>query len=239
MTDWVALGREPDGWRGFGMEGGQVLREVRAGDDAVVLDQFGAGATVLRLGEGSPDTLPTPVLPKGGAQFSGLMQNSPPDVAGGWTRLWIAGFLAVRPDWVGVVVVSEGDTRHWLHLSAGEVVSMQGVLTPRLQAALGGAVAADPEAIADTMSRPERLAAHLHAAEVSGRSDTLTGHLIGAELAAARMYWLGQQVAVFGPDDAPLAGALQGQGVPVETVEAEALIAPGLAAVGAALGFCG
>ncbi|MEQ9674208.1 MAG: 2-dehydro-3-deoxygalactonokinase, partial [Roseovarius indicus] len=65
----------------------------------------------------------------------------------------------------------------------------------------------------------------------------LTGHLIGAELAAARAYWLGQQVAVIAPPPAPIAAALKAQSVPCETQTPDDLLAPGLAAIGKTLGL--
>lgn len=236
MSRWTALGRGPEGWRGFALDGSEIVGEVEGPHDADVLSRLGLDGPVLRLGDGTPDKVPAPVLPQGGARFPGLMQDRPADVLGGWPRLWLAGLLAARPGWDGVAVVTEGDVRHWLHLSAGEVVSMQGVLTPRLQAALGGATAADPEAVADTMSRPERLAAHLRTAQVAGVTEAVTGHLLGAELAAAKAYWLGQSVVVAGGAEA-LAGALQVQGVPVEVDATDALERRGLAVLGQALGF--
>ncbi|MEQ9257743.1 MAG: 2-dehydro-3-deoxygalactonokinase, partial [Roseovarius sp.] len=66
-----------------------------------------------------------------------------------------------------------------------------------------------------------------------------TGHLMGAELAAARAYWLGQQVAVIGPAQGAHATALALQGVPSTAHAPEDLIAPGLAALARALGLAG
>jgi len=59
----------------------------------------------------------------------------------------------------------------------------------------------------DAISRPERLAARLFALRAEGllhgladatARARLSGLLIGAELAATKPYWLGQQVAVIG-----------------------------------------
>ena len=153
-------------------------------------------------------------------------------------RIWIAGFLASRENWDGIICAQEGGISHWLHISADEVVSCQSFLTPRLNEALAGADSPDDTALTDSLSRPERLAAHLRAAEVAGKAEALTGHLIGAELAAARAYWLGQQVAVIG-DRLGYAGALRAQGLPVEETEAEALEPLGLQILGKRLGLAG
>jgi len=238
MTGWVALGPDGDGLRACAMDGGRLTKDITAPDRGAALRALRApeSAPVLRLGEGAPARLPAPVLPETpGRDLPGFTQDSPPDVIGAWVRVSIAGFLAAHPGWNGVICTTDGDASHWVHLSAGEAVSAQSFLTPRLIRALGGAKAPDARALADTLSRPERLAAHLRAAEVSGDAAALTGHLLGAELAAARPYWLGQQVAVLGHDAA--AAALAEQAVPCTAHAPDAFLAPGLAAIGAALGF--
>lgn len=105
-----------------------------------------------------------------------------------------------RPNWDGVVLMI-GNPNHWVHISAGEVVSFQSTLTGRLAASLGGAGVPDTEAIADSVARPERLAAHLASASLGGDGAAVLGHLIGAELAGARAYWLGQEVVIMGEGD--------------------------------------
>lgn len=88
---------------------------------------------------------------------------------------------------------------------------MMGCLTPRLIADLGGAETPDMTALSDTLSRPERLAAQLRSAQVAGDAAAITGHLVGAELAAAKVYWLGQEVVLLG--QGPYYDALKVQGV--------------------------
>jgi 2-dehydro-3-deoxygalactonokinase len=96
------------------------------------------------------------------------------------------------------------------------------------------------EAVGETLSRPERLAQRLFSIRadnvLSGLSPDaargrLSGFLIGAELAAARPYWLGQEVAVAAaPGLADLyAAALGAQGVAVRTLDADPLTRLGLA----------
>lgn len=238
MTGWIALGKAPDGVRACAMKGGRLLEQVTAGSESAALENLSEPADrIVRIGDGVPANLPASILPTGGQGLPGFSQKSPPDVIGGWVRLWLAGFLAARPNWDGVIAATEGPVSHWVHISAGEAVSSQSFLSPRLIDALGGAETPDTDAMADSLSRPERLAAHLRAAEVSGNMQALTGHLVGAELAAARAYWLGQQVAVISPPPAPVAAALKAQGVPCETHSPDDLLAPGLAAVGKALGL--
>lgn len=238
MTGWIALGRAPDGVRACAMKGGRLLEQVTAGSESAALENLSEPAErIIRIGDGAPARLPAAILPERGPGLPGFGQKSPPDVIGGWVRLWLAGFLASQPNWDGVINATEGPVSHWIHISAGEAVSSQSFLTPRLVDALGGAETPDSAAMADSLSRPERLAAHLRAAEVAGNMQALTGHLIGAELAAARAYWLGQQVAVISPPPAPVATALKAQSVPCATHTPDDLLAPGLAAVGKALGL--
>jgi len=204
--------------------------------DGRTVHAAGPSDRVIRIGEDAQD-LPAPVLPATGRTLPALTQKTPPDIVSGWVRLWIAGHLAAHPGWDGVICALHGDVTHWLHVSADEVVSSQSFLTPRLIAALGGADHAAPGAMSDSLSRPERLAAHLRAAEVTSAAAHVTGHLIGAELAAARPYWLGQQVAVIGarPIRDAYAQAIAAQGAPVVSALAADLLPKGLYALRTAL----
>ncbi len=157
------------------------------------------------------DRVPTAVEPAGALRD--LVQESPPARLPAELRARVAGFVEEHPNWDGVVMLGDGAAHHWVHVSAGEAISMMGFLTPRLVADLGGAAAPDMAAVSDTMSRPERLAAQLRSAEVAGDGSALTGHLIGAELAAAKVYWLGQQVVAL--SQGPYAEMLRAQGVSV------------------------
>ncbi len=180
-----------------------------------------------------------------------LMQSSPQGLLQGHT-VQIAGFLALNPKWDGVICLP-GAVTHWVQVSAAEVVSFQSTLTTGLQATLATALtlgsemtpqsswaeSALREAADDTMSRPERLASRLaelqaqirHAnpdgAEIMGK---LWGYLIGAELAAARPYWLGQNLALIAEEDlaAPYLAALRAQGLPVTQTAPERMALAGL-----------
>lgn len=186
----------------------------------------------------------------------GLSQSSPPDVMRG-EETQIAGFLAKEPGFDGILCLPGTHTK-WVHLSAGEVVSFQTCMTGEMFALLsqqsvlrhsvaGEALdgAAFAEAVSDTLSRPERLAQRLFSiradATLNGTVQTvsrarLSGALIGAELAATRPYWLGQQVVVAGaPGLADLyARALAAQGASARSLDAAPLTRAGLARIRAA-----
>ena len=96
-------------------------------------------------------------------------------------------------------------------------------------------------AVSDALSNPAKLAARLfairaadllQAASPTAARAQLSGLLIGAELAAARPYWLGQSIAILGPD-APArlyAQALGAQGVPATLADAPRMTLAGLTA---------
>lgn len=182
----------------------------------------------------------------------GLKQPTPPDVMRG-EETQIAGFLALNPGWDGVICLPGTHTK-WVQISAGEVISFQTFMTGELFALLtqhsvlrhsvqgdGMDDAAFDAGLADTLSRPEKLAARLFAIRagdlLNGTSGTanrahLSGALIGAELAAAKPYWLGQQIALIGADTQTnlYARALQSQGAPATLTDAERMTLAGLTA---------
>lgn len=165
----------------------------------------------------------------------GLAQQTPPDLMQG-EETHIAGVLAAQPDFDGVICVT-GARSVWAHVSAGEIVSFRSFLSieifdllgsaPHLGPALAG-TAWDAEAFAtavdETMSRPERGAGLLASLSAQHRLGGLSsgaararaaGALVGQELAAAKAYWLGRDVALVGAGDWPAryAAALCLQGV--------------------------
>lgn len=234
MTGWIALGPTGTDIRAIALSGDRITAEGRGADEAAALRDLPEGR-IIRIGDGPAARLPAPVLPQAGNSLPAWDQASPPDILSAWVRLWIAGYLAARPNWDGVICVSHADVTHWVHISANEAVSAQSLLTPRLVNALQGADIPDRAALSETLSRPERLAAHLRAAEVAGDARATTGHLLGAELAATRAYWLGQQVAVIAQSPDAHVAALSDQGVPATGEDPETLLAPGLIALGRAL----
>lgn len=182
-----------------------------------------------------------------GMALHDMSQARPADVMGPQVAQ-VAGFVAAHPDWDGVLCLT-GPQSKWVHISAGEVVSFQTYLTGEMfdllaeHSVIKGALAggawdggAFEGALSDAMSRPERVAGALFAlhAETGLAPETargrLAGMLIGMELAGARAYWLGQNVAIIGEGALPAlyATALRSQGVPVQAHDAAEMALRGL-----------
>lgn len=172
----------------------------------------------------------------------GLRQDRPADLTQ-TAGVRLAGALRVLGDFDGVICLP-GATTVWAHLSAGEVVSFQSFLTAPLLAALAGSgdapldPAAFQTALSATQSRPERLAAFLASLQaesiLAGLPEPVLharalGLLLGAELTAARPYWLGQRVVLVGTGVEPHRMALAAQGVTAELLSEEACTIAGLA----------
>ncbi len=181
----------------------------------------------------------------------GLKQIKPADVMRG-EETQIAGFLARNENWDGVVCLPGTHTK-WAHVSANEVVSFQTFMTGELFELLatssvlrhsvqdGWDNAAFVEGMHAVLSRPETLASKLFGIragdllEGSGGAAAranLSGILIGAELGAARPYWLGQRVAIIGAKTIThiYADALKSQGVPVSVEDGRDMTVSGLVA---------
>lgn len=165
----------------------------------------------------------------------GLMRANPADVMRG-EETQIAGALRLMPGYDGVLCLP-GTHSKWAHVSAGEVVSFQTFMTGELFALLSTASVlrhgmqgsgwdetAFDTAVADALSRPERLGARLFSLRAQGliaglspdaARARLSGLLIGMELAAAKPYWLGQPVTLIGAEklSTAYARALAAQGV--------------------------
>jgi 2-dehydro-3-deoxygalactonokinase len=178
----------------------------------------------------------------------GLRQDKPADVMRG-EETQIAGFLALNPNWDGVICLP-GTHCKWVHVSAGEVVSFQTFLTGEMFALLsehsvlrhsvaGWDDAGFSEGVAQGLDRPDRLLARLfslraegllHGLDAGVARARLSGLLIGAELAAAKPYWLGQRVALVGDAglSAAYATALQTLAVPVQMANATDVTLAGL-----------
>ena len=186
----------------------------------------------------------------------GLAQDKPADVMRG-EETQIAGYLAWDPGFDGIICLP-GTHSKWVHVSTGEVVSFRTFMTGELFALLStGSVlrhsvgegwddTAFTEAVDDAMGRPEAIAARLFAlraetllADLGKGTATarLSGLLIGAELAAARAYWLGQRIVLVGEDRqvAHYAKALATLGAVAETADATQATLAGLAAAHARL----
>ena len=148
----------------------------------------------------------------------GIMQADPADVMRG-EETQITGFLSRNKGWDGVICLPGTHTK-WVYVSAEEVISFQTFMTGELfntiatQTVLRHSIAAEGwddsafiNGLETAIARPERLAARLFSLRAQGllngmQGNTarahLSGLLIGAELAGAKPYWLGQQIAVIG-----------------------------------------
>ncbi|MDO6727015.1 MAG: 2-dehydro-3-deoxygalactonokinase [Cognatishimia sp.] len=165
----------------------------------------------------------------------GVMQTGPADVMRG-EETQIAGYLAENPDFDGVLCLPGTHTK-WARISAGEIVSFQTFMTGEMFALLskhsvlrhtvnGTDWDADAfkDAMSDAMSRPQGIAAKLFGLRAdnlvgdmtpSQGKARLSGYLVGLELAGARPYWLGMEVALIG---APALSKLYQEGLAAQGV---------------------
>ena len=182
----------------------------------------------------------------------GLSQAEPPDVMRG-EETQIAGLLAREPRFDGVACLPGTHTK-WAHLSAGEVVSFASYMTGEIFALLatrsvlrrtvapeGWNEAAFLTGAEEGFARPDRVSARLfglRAGALVGELDPvvararLSGLLVGAEIAAARPYWLGRDVVLIGAPALAEAyrAALAIAGLDARTADATAMTVAGLAA---------
>ena len=182
----------------------------------------------------------------------GISQAQPADVMRG-EETQIAGFLAQNKNWDGVICLPGTHTK-WVHVSADEIVSFQTCMTGELfdtiakHTVLRHSVAGDGwdgdafhAAVSDGLSRPEKLASRLFSLRAEGLLNglppaaaraRLSGLLIGAELAATKAYWLGQQIAVIGAGGLSklYVDALAAQSAPATQVNGSAITLTGLTA---------
>ena len=209
-----------------------ALRTHRAANEATPIRVNGIGAAPNRK-------LPCLAAPELGAttaaavHFPSFAQDTPPATSAG-AEAAIAGYVAAHTDFDGILCVL-GHTHVWAHISAREIVSFRAASTPAFANTLEGGVPAlsgidsalFDSAVADGMSKPENM---LLAQEGDGAAVRFLGALIGAELAAMRPYWLGQNVVVLG-DNAftPLyLQALRSAFVPVEAGSRREMVLAGL-----------
>jgi len=181
----------------------------------------------------------------------GVKQAKPADVMRG-EETQIAGFLAQKPDFDGVLCLP-GTHSKWVHISAKEIVSFRTFMTGEMfallaeQSVLRFSVQAELDldafdtAVGDALSRPETVGAELFALRAgtllatlseSAARGRLSGLLIGTELAGARPYWLGRDIALIGAGKltALYQRALAQQGITAPAVSGEDMVLSGLSA---------
>jgi 2-dehydro-3-deoxygalactonokinase len=186
----------------------------------------------------------------------GLRQDRPhADVMRG-EETQIAGMLLRDAGFDGTVCLP-GTHSKWVTVSAGEITGFLTAMTGEIFGLLAGqsvlrhSVGKPPrddedldgafdEAVSTVLSRPESLAAQLFRIRAEALLQGLTpaaararlsGLLIGADLAAARPWWLGRQVMLLGEDGLcrNYQRALAAQGVGARMLEAAACTLGGLA----------
>ncbi|MDP1670024.1 2-dehydro-3-deoxygalactonokinase [Phaeovulum sp.] len=174
-----------------------------------------------------------------------LVQPAPRLVLPAAHALRLAGCLAADPGFDGVICLP-GPLSYWVETSAGEVISATAAFSGALAEALTASrwfapqppaadaidLAAFDADLPQTMSRPERMLrmlAEARALPPPAVRARLYAALIGADLAAARPWWLGRRLRVLGENAALYARALAAQGVPVTVGDAEAALIAGFA----------
>ncbi len=204
---------------------------------------------VIRSGWPDAPLTPAPAAPQiAGDLLAGMSQARPAAIIRHQVTQ-IAGLLRAAPQFDGVVL-SVGGHSVWSQVSAGEIVSFRAFLTPGLLAILAAAPSRQDadftNAVAQALSRPAALAADLASAKAAAELQTVSddqvaqriaGLLIGAELAAAKPYWLGQDVVLIGDGGLSDAydAALTAQGLTPRRADAQAVTLAALSAAWAAM----
>ena len=119
----------------------------------------------------------------------------------------LGAFVADHTQWDGIVIFA-GPVTTWAHVSAGELISFRSSLALKMACDvirdrgldtpdhLGDAF---NDAVGSGLSNPESVFSKLSA---SVGAETHLGHVLGADLAAFRSYWLGQDIVILGEGDA-------------------------------------
>lgn len=234
QDQWTGIIAQRDAALGWQFDGRQVVRTLTGRTEDDIMQSCDDRLALIVADGKMAAAVPAAVLPQD-RPFGDLTQPQPRGLLPASGRICLAGALASRPDWDGVICLQMPDATHWCQISAAEIVSFQSAVTPFLAKAFGAQVEAAQdgafsEAASDTMSRPERLAVHLRSAQLAGNAAAVAGHLLGAELAAMRAYWLGQRMIVIGPDSR-YADLLGQQGVQVDVLSVADCMRDGLIAL--------
>lgn len=151
----------------------------------------------------------------------GMRQDLPADVMRG-EETQMAGLIAREPGFDGVVCLPGTHTK-WVHISAGEIVSFTTFMTGELFGLLssasvlhytmdegGWSEAHFTEAVEEALTLPDHVGRRLFGIRAEGllhdlpsgaQRARLSGLLVGAELAAAKAYWLGRDVVLVGESE--------------------------------------
>jgi 2-dehydro-3-deoxygalactonokinase len=164
----------------------------------------------------------------------------------------IRGFLSIFSNFDGIICLPGTHTK-WVHVSAGEVISFRTFMSGELfdllskYSVLKHSVKSDgwddkefKSAVSESISNPQKIfsdffklrADHLlKQVEQSELRSKLSGYIIGAELAGAKPYWLGQNVVILGNNNLSKIYkiALEGQGIFAQQIDATECTLNGLA----------
>ncbi len=168
----------------------------------VVLDGAFAGQGVT-----CPASLAAPI--EIGGQFARMTRftdKSAPDQCFAHAAA-LGAFVADHAKWDGIVIFA-GPVTTWAQVSAGELISFRSSLALKIAYHVmldRGLDTPDQvgdgfnDAVGSGLSNPETVFSKLSA---SVGAETHLGHVLGAELAAFRSYWLGQDIVILGEGDA-------------------------------------
>ncbi|WP_420005356.1 2-dehydro-3-deoxygalactonokinase [Arenibacterium sp. LLYu02] len=241
---WVAWDSAHQPPRAWVVTPGQGASPAQSAPDLASAQALAPGADLLTFADFDTAAQPVPAKPAelavttdpaepGLFRLPSLSQNRP---LGRLTAApcRIDGFLALNPNWDGVLCLPGHQQTDWVLVSAAEVVSFVSFATVPLLTALcpealtGGELDAAQltSSLEDVTSKPETLAQRLSEVRIAQAIGALTpeqsnarawGAVLGAELAAARPYWLGQAVALLAPEGLvkPYQTALTAQYVPL------------------------
>ena len=165
-----------------------------------------------------PTSLAAPI--EIGGQFARMarfVDNSAPNQCFAHTAA-LGAFVADHAKWDGIVIFA-GPVTTWAHVSAGELISFRSSLAVKIVVDVmrdRGLDTADQlgdafnDAVSSGLSNPKSVFSKLSA---SVDAETLLGHVLGADLAGFRSYWLGQDIVIFGDGAAAhwIEAALQSQ----------------------------
>ncbi|MCG7628915.1 2-dehydro-3-deoxygalactonokinase [Epibacterium sp. MM17-32] len=257
-SPWIAFDPHHSPPRAWTINGDQLnvaATEVSDLDAALAL---APGAPLITCGAEGAQAVPVPAKPadlpaRATAHASGRVRSMPPlsqaqpDLRLTGSVCRIDGFLSLNPSWDGVICVPGPVATDWVLISASEIVSfvsfaswpMIASMCPAAQPGDAADVAALTEPLQDVLSKPETLAlrlAEIRSQQAAARlSDAAAlgrtwGAVLGAELAAARSYWLGQNMALIATPDfaAPYLKAFESQYIPVTQADEARMTLAGL-----------
>ena len=199
-------------------------RDMRVAHGAVALSEFGPHVPTDVLTSldvsfavldgalaGQPVTCPASLgapieMGRQFALMARFVDTSAPDQRFAHTAA-LGAYLADHAKWDGIVIFA-GPVTTWAHVSAGELISFRSSLTLKIACDVirdRGLDTPDQvgdafnDAVSSGLSNPESVFSKLSA---SVDAETHLGHVLGADLAAFRSYWLGQDIVILGEGEA-------------------------------------